>query len=201
MIGIETADGIGAPTEDVRARPAIDRMVGRLMESPTPGQTVESTREFVVGLARRNDWQRPLHELGMQSRLTKSRARLLVVQAVELACLRHPRIQRAIGRVQWMVHAEHPGLSQRDGYTYAARRFLDVWMTTPPMVEICERLYVQLVQARVTHADAPGTLAELLRGTPLDETIDQAQSAPTPTLHVDMPVALELHPAQDTPVP
>lgn len=178
--------------EDVRARAAIERMTDRIMTSPAPGTTRESARQFVVGVAKRNDYVRPRNTLD-SGRLTKSQARHLVSDRLEVATLKQPRVQAAIGRLVRKVREAFPMLTASQAYAYTVRRFLDTFMAHPRMVTLAEDLYVRLVSLKVARTDAQAAVTDLLNPDHVSEAVD-AVGTPPVSLTVDVPVVLDITP-------
>lgn len=179
-----------AAGEDARARDAIERMTDRIMASPAPGTTRESARQFVVGVAKRNDYVRPRNVLD-SGRLTKSQARHLVADRLEVATLKQPRVQAAIGRMVRRVRSAYPHLDPQTAHAYTVRRFLDVFMAHPRMVALAEDLYVRLVALKVARQDAQRAVSDLLNPDHVSDAVDGVGAQPVP-VHVEVPVALDL---------
>lgn len=182
--------------EDIRARGAIDRMVGRIMADPAPGVTAAVARDFVVGVAKRNDEDRPLNDLSADKRLRKSQAASVVRATLEAATVRHPRVQRAIRRFGRAVAREYPGLGRAEVETFATARVMEAFLQTPPMVDLGTRLYEAVILAKVSQADALRAARELLAALPMDDAINGAPAKPTITVDVD---TIEFRPTQGPP--
>jgi hypothetical protein len=183
-------------TEDPRARAAIERYTNRLMENPTPGTTRESARSFVVGLALRADIDRPRNTLEPKS-IPASEARQLVVTALEVALVRHAMVQARIQRFARKVAKIYPDMDAATVQQFASARFIDALMTTPPMVEMAAGLLTALLRLKVSRADAPRAVADLLHPEHLDAAVSRGTETSAPTVTVDVPVAFEMHPVKD----
>jgi hypothetical protein len=188
-----------AASEDARARDAIERMTDRIMVSPAPGVTRDDARAFVREIALRNDEVRPLNALGNGGRLTRSQAKALVIDQLEIATLKQPRVQAAIGRFSRLVHAAYPGMDAAQLYAYSSRRFLDAFMAHPRMAELAASLYVALVRLKVKRADGVRAFREILNPEHLANAVEGANASPS--VQVDVPVAFDLHPCADVPAP
>ena len=197
---IPDAATVTTAAEDVRARGAIERMTDRIMQSPTPGTTRASARSFVVELALRADVDRPLHTLEPTS-IPASEARAMAVTAVERALVMHPRVQRSIHRFTRRVAEAYPNMGKAVVAQYAATRFLDALMATPPLLELVVGLYASLMRLKVSRADAPAAVAELLNPEHLDAAVSRGSETSSPTITVDVPVAFDIHPAKELALP
>ena len=185
---------VATSREDARARAAIERMTDRIMASPAPGTTRDSARTFVVGVAKRNDYLRPGNTLD-DGRLTKSQARALVADQLELATLKQPRVQAAIKRFTARVAKAYPDLDAATRNQYATRRFLDAFMAHPRMLDLGVALYVDLCKMRVARRDARAALDQLLTGT-VPDAVNAAEAGPL-SVSVTVPAQFALHPARD----
>ena len=63
--------------EDVRARPAIERLTTKWLEDAAPGTSRDEMRDFVIGIAKRNDTARPLNTLDAKT-ITRAIASTIV---------------------------------------------------------------------------------------------------------------------------
>lgn len=190
------ASTVTTDTEDPRARAAIDRYTNRLMENPTPGTTREMARSFVTRLALRADIDRPRNTLAPRS-IPQSEARQIVVTALESALVQHAMVQARIKRFARKVAQIYPDMDAATVQQFAAARFIDALMTTPPMVEMAAGLLTALLRLKVSRADAPRAVADLLHPEHLDAAVSRGTETSAPTVTVDVPVAFEMHPVKD----
>lgn len=159
--------------EDPRARPAIDRLALRIMESPGPGVTFEAAREFAVGVARRNDIERPLNVLD-DGRVKRSEARKLAKELIDESARNNPRVQSSIKRLAKHLHRNNPGTSAEFNAKLAADMLVHALVDSTPMRAMRGVLVEAILAAKPTRADGEAAARALLNPDELTAHLDAA---------------------------